>query len=75
MEYQVEYYQVEYMSRPDEREYIVPFPSLDGAKAFAREMSEKHDGSATVVALAKREDGGMNAVGHIEYVFGTKTRY
>ena len=62
-------YQVEYMSRPDELEHIVPYDSFVAASAFAKEMSDKHDGCSVVVALRKR-GGRYQACGHVEFVFG-----
>lgn len=69
-------YQVEYMSRPDEIDHVIPYGGdYRGACSFARRMSDKHDGSAYVVALREVEDEGGKrtmAVGHIVYVFGMR---
>lgn len=50
-------FQVEYMTRPDEREHIEQFDDLRTACRLAREMSDKHDGDAVVCALDPRPDG------------------
>jgi hypothetical protein len=65
-------WQVEYMSRPDEREHIVQFTDFRIARTLARHMSDKHDGIAAVIALDDMPDGqpGSMATGHIEFLFG-----
>lgn len=64
-------FQVEYMTRPDEREHIEQFDDLREACWLARSMSDKHDGDAVVCALDPRPNGdGTDATGHIEFVFG-----
>lgn len=69
-------YQVEYTSRPDEREHIVPVPSLRKACDIARQMSDRHDGIAIVVAMDTLPDmdgdSVLQSVGHVEYVFGIR---
>lgn len=68
-------YQVEYMSRPDERDHVVPCPTYRQACALARRMSDEHDGTAYVVAMDDVEtEGGpcFQAVGHVSYVFGVR---
>lgn len=65
-------WQVEYMSRPDEQEHIRQFDDFRVACALAKEMSDKHDGTAVVVALDDMPPGdpGQRATGHIEFNFG-----
>lgn len=65
-------YQVEYMTRPDEVEHIKSFGTdLEAAKKFARQMSDKHDGSSALVAIDRRKsDDAIMTVGHIDYMFG-----
>jgi hypothetical protein len=66
-------FQVEYMTRPDEREHIEQFDDFRKACRLAREMSDKHDGDAVVCALdpmSDPRDPGLQATGHIEFVFG-----
>jgi hypothetical protein len=65
-------FQVEYMTRPAERGHIEQFDDLRKACRLAREMSDKHDSDAVVVALDDMpdEEPGMVATGHIELVFG-----
>lgn len=69
-------YQVEYMSRPDDRDHVVPFgEEFRKARSFARKMSNLHDGSAYVVAVSETERDGQTvteAVGHVIYVFGVR---
>ena len=70
-------YQVEYMSRPDEVDHVRDFGAdYRGACNFARRMSDKHDGSAYVVAMqeiAREGERRTEAVGHIIYVFGVRS--
>lgn len=68
-------YQVEYMSRPDETDHVEEYGSnLTAAKTFAKRMSDKHDGSAYVVALRfNPTKHGTEAVGHIVYCFGIQS--
>lgn len=66
-------FQVEYMTRPDEREHIEQFDCFRKACRLAREMSDRHDGDAVVVALDPMpdpRDTGLQAMGHIDFVFG-----
>ncbi len=68
-------YQVEYMTRPDETDIIKDMgTNLKGACDLARRMSDKHDGSAYVVALRyNHEKRGVEAVGHIVYWSGVRS--
>ncbi len=65
-------WQVEYMSRPDEREHIEQFDDFRVACTLARTMSDKHEGSAVVMALddMPHEDPGKHVTGHIDFNFG-----
>lgn len=65
-------WQVEYMSRPDEREHIKQFDDFRIACTLAKEMSDKHDGYAVVMALDDMPDSeaGQQVTGHIEFGFG-----
>jgi len=65
-------WQVEWMSRPDEMEHIKHLDCLRKACALAREMSDKHDGTAVVMALDPMPEGqsGQMVTGHMEFVFG-----
>jgi hypothetical protein len=60
------------MSRPDEREHIEQFDDFRVACDLARQMSDKYDSDAQVVALDDMPDGqpGCCATGHIEFIFG-----
>ncbi len=65
-------WQVEYMSRSDEREHIETLDCFRRACTLAREMSDTHDGSSVVIAIDDMPDGdpGKQATGHIEFNFG-----
>lgn len=65
-------WQVEYMSRPDEREHIEQFDDFRVACNLARQMSDKHDSDAVVIAIDHMPDGqpGKVATGHIDFAFG-----
>lgn len=65
-------WQVEYMTRPDEREHIEQFDCFRMACNLARVMSDKHDGSAVVMALDDMPNGepGKQVTGHIDFSFG-----
>lgn len=65
-------WQVEYTSRPDEREHIDQFDDFRVACNLARKMSDKHDGSSVVMALddMPHPDPGKQVTGHIEFNFG-----
>lgn len=68
-------YQVEYMSRPDERDHAISFESYSAACNLARRMSDKHDGSAYVIAYEETGHGALariEAVGAVTYVFGNR---
>lgn len=58
------------MTRPDEREHIEQFDDFRKACLLARQMSDKHDGDAVVVALDDMPDGEVCVTGHIEFIFG-----
>lgn len=71
-------YQVEYMSRTDEIDHVVPYgDKFAAACAFAKRMSDKHDGTAYVVAIKELTDsfGTTKTVteGHVAYTFGIKS--
>lgn len=60
-------YQVEYFDRTTETDVLIPYDNRkSAAHAFARRMSDKHDGSAYVVSI-----DGEDAVGHVVYTFGS----
>lgn len=65
-------WQVEYMSRPAEHNHVQPCQDFREACLLARQMSEKHDGTAFVVALDDMPDNeeGKVATGHIAFTFG-----
>jgi hypothetical protein len=64
-------WQVEWMSRPDEREHVVTASDFREACILAKTMSNKHEGTAVVIALDDRPDGdGKHATGHMEFNFG-----
>jgi hypothetical protein len=65
-------WQVEYMSRPDEREHIEQFDDFRVACNLARDMSDKHAGATVVVALDDLPDGEreQHVTGRIEFIFG-----
>jgi len=64
-------YQVEFYDREQEKDRLVWFEGhYLKACACARRMSDKHDGSATVVAMDR--DDCDNPVGEIVYVFGKR---
>lgn len=72
MEREMRIWQVEYMSRPDEREHIEQFDDFRVACNRAREMSDKHDGSSVVIAIDDMPNNqpGQMATGHIDFTFG-----
>ena len=66
-------WQIEYMTRPDEREHIEQFDDFREAHRKAREMSDKHDCDSVVMALDPMPDGyGQVVTGHMEYRFGMR---
>jgi len=64
-------YQVEFYDREQEKDRVVWFEgAYQKACSCARRMSDKHDGSAFVVAMDR--DDADNQVGHVVYVFGKR---
>lgn len=62
-------YQVEYFDRETETDRLVPYDTRRAAAhKFAKQMSERHDGSAYVVSMIDDE-----AVGNVSYVFGLQS--
>lgn len=60
------------MTRPDETDRVEQFSCFRAACSKAKDMSDKHCGSAVVIALDDVPDGdkGKTSTGHIEFNFG-----
>jgi hypothetical protein len=65
-----QFYQVDYMSRPDEVERSKEFRSKQEAMDFAAKMSDEHDGLAVLYDMRPNAEGIDDIVGEVEYAFG-----
>jgi len=63
-------FQVEYMSRPDERGHVEVLSDYRSAFLRAKDMSDKHDGHAVMTIVDLDDRDVANIVGEIEFMFG-----